>query len=62
MLQENLQSLKKIMLKVLVQRAEEIYPALKKNMVSFLCILGIVSSCFLMFGVAGVFDVVQSRI
>jgi hypothetical protein len=34
-LQENLQPLAKGMPKVLVQRAEEIFPALKENMMSF---------------------------
>jgi hypothetical protein len=43
--------------KVLVQRAEKIFPALQKNMVSVLCRLGIVSSCSLTIAVAGVFDV-----
>ena len=55
--QENLQSLAKRMPKVQVQRAEEIFPALQKNMVSVLCRLGIVLSCSLMIGFAGVFDV-----
>jgi hypothetical protein len=41
--------------KVLLQRAEEIFPALKKNMVSVLCMVGIVSSCSVMIAVAGVF-------
>jgi hypothetical protein len=49
------------MLKVLVQRAEEIFPALKKNMVSVLCMIGIVSSCSVMIVVVGVFDVVPRQ-
>jgi len=60
-LRENLQSLAPRMLKVLVQWAEEVFPALKKNMVSVLCMIGIVSSCSLMIAVAGVFDVVVPR-
>ena len=60
-LRENLQSLAPRMLKVPVQRAEEIFPALKKNMVSVLCMTGILSSCSLMIAVAGVFDVVVPR-
>jgi hypothetical protein len=50
-----------IMLKVVVQRAEEIFPALKKNMVSVLCMIRIVSFCSLMIAVAGVFDIVVPR-
>jgi hypothetical protein len=46
--------------KVLLQRAEEIFPALKENMVSVLCLLGIVLSS-VMIAVAGVFDVVVPR-
>jgi hypothetical protein len=42
--------------KVLVQRAEELFPALKENMVSVLCMMGIVSSSSLMIAVAGMFD------
>ena len=60
-LQENLQPVAKRMLKVLVQRAEEIFPALKRNMVSVLCMLRIVSSCPLMIGFAGAFDVVPRQ-
>jgi len=60
-LQENLQPVAKRMLKVLVQRAEEIFPALKENMVSVLYILRIVSSCSLMIGFAGVFEVVPRQ-
>jgi len=61
-LQENAQSHAKRMPMVLVQRAEEIFPVLQKNMVSVLCRLGIVSSCSLMIAVAGVFDVVPRQI
>jgi hypothetical protein len=53
---EMLQTLTIRMVKVLVQRAEEIFPGLKKNMVSVLCMIGIVLSCSLMISVAGVFD------
>ena len=60
-LRENLQFLAPRMLKVPVQRAEEIFPALKKNMVSVLCMIGSVSSCSLMIGVVGVFDIVVPR-
>jgi len=61
-LQENAQSHAKRMPQVLVQRAEEIFPVLQKNMVSVLCRLGIVSSSSLMITVAGVFDVVPRQI
>jgi hypothetical protein len=37
------------------------FPALKKNMVSVLCMIGIVSSYSLMIAVAGVFDIVVPR-
>jgi hypothetical protein len=47
--------------KVLLQRAEEIFPALKENMVSVLCMIGIVLSCSVMIVFAGVFDVVVPR-
>jgi hypothetical protein len=57
---EMLQTLGTRMPKVLVQRAEEIFPFLKKNMVSVLCMIGIVSSS-LMIAVAGVFDVVVPK-
>ena len=60
-LRENLQSLAPRMLEVLVRRAEEVFPAFKKTMVSVLCMIGIVSSCSLMIAVAGVFDVVVRR-
>ena len=60
-LRENLQSFAPRMLKVLLQWAEEVFPALKKNMVSVLCMIGIVSSCSLMIAVAGVFDIVVPR-
>ena len=56
-LQENVQCHAERMPKVVVQRAEEIFPALQKNMVSVLCRLGIVSSCSLMITVASVFDI-----
>jgi hypothetical protein len=56
-LQENLQPHPKRMPKVVVQWAEEIFPTLKKNMVSILYMLRIKSSCSLMIGFAGVFDV-----
>jgi hypothetical protein len=46
---------------VLVQRGEEIFAALKTNVVSVLCMIGIVLSCSLMISVAGVFDVVVPR-
>jgi hypothetical protein len=58
---EMLQTLGTTMPKVLVQRAKEIFPALKKNMVSVLCMIGIVSSSSLMIAVAGVFDVEVPR-
>jgi hypothetical protein len=58
---DNLQSLAPRMWKVLVQRAEEVFPALKKNMVSVLCMVGIVLSCSLLIAVAGVFDIVVPR-
>jgi hypothetical protein len=45
---EVLQSLTR-MLKILLQRAEQTFPALKENMVSALCMKGIVSACSLMF-------------
>jgi len=61
-LQENVQSHAKRMPKVVVQRAEEIFPALQKNMVSVLCRLGIVSSCSLMIAFAGVFDIEPRQI
>jgi hypothetical protein len=53
---EMLQTLTIRMLKVLVQRAEEIFPGLRKNMVSVLCMIGIVLSCSLIISFAGVFD------
>jgi hypothetical protein len=53
---EMLQTLATGMLKVLVQPAEEIFPDMKNNMVSVLCIIGIVSSS-LVNSVACVFDV-----
>jgi hypothetical protein len=59
-LHESLQSVPTRMPKVQVQRAEEIFPALKENTVSVLCMTGIVSSC-LMVAVAGVFDVVPRQ-
>jgi hypothetical protein len=49
------------MLKVTFKRAEEEFPALKENMMSVLCMIGIVSSCSLMIAVAGVFDIVVPR-
>jgi DNA helicase IV len=55
------QTVRTRMPKVLVQRAEEIIPGLKKNMVSVLCMIGIVSSSSLIIAVAGVFDVVVPR-
>jgi len=55
---ESLQALTTGMPKVLVQRAEEMFPALKENMVSVLCIIRIALSCSLMIALAGVFDVV----
>jgi phage-related holin len=60
-LHENAQSFQTKMPKILVQRAEEIFPALKENMVSVLCMLGMVSSCSLMIAVAGVIDVIVPR-
>ena len=60
-LDESLQSRTAGMPKVLVQRAEEIFPALKENMVSVLCMIGSVLSCSVMTAVAGVFDVVVLR-
>jgi len=60
-LQENVQSLATRMPKVLVQRAEEIFPVLKKNMATVLYMIRIVSSCSLMINVAGVFDIVEPR-
>ena len=59
--QQNPQPAVERMPKVLVQRAEEIFPALKRNMVSVLCMLRIVSSCPLMIGFAGAFDVVPRQ-
>ena len=47
--------------KIVLQRAEEIFPALKENMVSVLCVIGIVLSCSVMIVFAGVFDVVVPR-
>jgi len=61
-LQENVQSHARRMPKVVVHEAEEIFPALQKNMVSVLCRLGIVSSCSLMIAVAGVFDIEPRQI
>jgi len=58
---ENLRSLTAGMPKVLVQRAEEIFPALKENMVSVVRMIGSVLSCSLMIAVAGVFEVVVLR-
>jgi len=60
-LHKSLQSHTTGMPKVLVQRAEEIFPALKENMVSVLCKIRIVLSCSLMIAVAGVFDVVPRQ-
>lgn len=60
-LHENLLFLAARMPKVLVERAEEIFPALKENMVSVLCMIRIVLSCSLMIAFAGVFDVVVLR-
>ena len=60
-LHKNLQSLAPRMRKVLVQRAEEVFPALKKNMVSVLCMIGIVLSCSLLIAVAGLFDIIVPR-
>jgi hypothetical protein len=48
------------LLSILVQRVEEIFPALKDNMVSVLCMIGIVSS-FLIIAGAGVFDLVPRQ-
>jgi len=59
--QENLQALAKRIPKILVQRAEEIFPALKKNVVSVLCMIEIVSSCSLLIAFTGVSDVVLPR-
>jgi len=56
------QSLTTGMPKVLVQRAEEMFPVLKENMVSVLRMIGNVLSCSLMIAVPGVFDVVVLRI
>ena len=47
--------------KIILQRVEEEFPTLKENMVSVLCMIGIVSSCSLMIAVAGVFDIVVPR-
>jgi hypothetical protein len=60
-LHENPWSLAVRMLKVLLQQAEEVYPALKKNIVSVLCIIGIILSCSPMIAIAGVFDIVVPR-
>lgn len=60
-LRESMQSEATRMLKVLVQRAEEMFPALKEDMVSVLYMIGIVLSCSPMIAVAGVFDVVVLR-
>ena len=49
------------MRKVLVQLAEEVFPALKKNMVSVLCMIGIVLSSSLLIAVAGVFYIIVPR-
>jgi hypothetical protein len=57
----NLQSPATRMPKAPVLRAEEVFPALKKNMVSVLCMIGIVSSYSLVIAVAGVFDIVVPR-
>ena len=51
-LHESQQSLTAGMPKVLVHRAEEIFPGLKENMVSVLCMIGSVLSCSLMIAVA----------
>ena len=59
--QQNPQPAVERMPKVLVQRAEEIFPALKENMVSVLYVLGIVLSCSLMTGFAGVFYIVPRQ-
>ena len=58
---EMLQTVTTRMPNVLIQWDEEIFPALKKNVVSVLCMIGIVLSCSLMIFVAGVFDVVVPR-
>jgi len=58
-LHENLQSLAPRMPKVLVQLAE-VFPTLKKHMVSVLCMIGIVLSCSLLIAV-GAFDIVVPR-
>jgi len=60
-LRESMQSDATRMLKVLLQRAEEMFPALKEDMVSVLYVIGIILSCSLMIAVAGVFDVVVLR-
>jgi len=59
--QQNPKPVAERMPKVLVQRAEEIFPALKENMVSVLYVLGIVLSCSLMTGFAGVFYIVPRQ-
>jgi hypothetical protein len=56
-LPESPQSLMTGMPKVLVLRAEEMFPVLKENMVSVLRMIGSVLCCSLMVAVAGVFDV-----
>lgn len=58
-LYENLQSLETRVAKLFVQQAKEIFPALKKNMVSVLYMIGILSP--LMIAVAGVFEIVVPR-
>ena len=60
--QQNPQPVAERMPKVLVQRAEEIFPALKENMVSVLYMLGIVLSCSLMTGFVVCFTLYQDRI
>jgi hypothetical protein len=60
-LHESPQSFTTGMPKIQVQRAEEIFPALKENMVSVLCMIGSLLYCSRMIAVAGVFDVVVLR-
>ena len=60
-LPENLHSFTTGIPKVLVQWAEEMFPALKENMMSVLCMIGIVSSSSVMIAVAGVFNVVPRQ-
>jgi len=47
--------------KISLQRVEEVYPALKNDKVSVVCMTGIVSSFSLLFAFAGVFDTVVPR-